>query len=439
MVRAFQFLCCMNLLLIVSPSWGWLPTLGELEELLKKSNSEAQGLIQQILAEPDSRLIPWLQERIHPLGTPLHICVVRGNLELFQRLSERCNNLESIPNNIFGTTLLHCAADSNHLHVVKYLLEQGALLVKNRAGCTPLYYAAIRGFGEVVEHLMDNAFAGPLASDYCSIVINPLVRKFPDIVEYLLNHSAAAAAVFDEQKTPLHRVVELDSRDIVQGMLNHGVLVTTVNRSGQTALHRAVSRGCLPVVECLLAHGALVTARDSYNQTPLHFAVGLPMVKCLLAHGALVSARDLGNWTPLHYAIWNNRLQVVPCLFAHMSLTSMNYGAIHLFFLTRNNRQTLIRCLLTNEASEAMTGEGSNGETPFAVSMRLALVTKASSILPPPDISLTPPSLLRIASYTIWRAVGDVNRLRALFKNFLPSWLLRIVMAELMFQSDQSE
>ena len=511
MIKAFIFSCCVSLLLllIIPPSWSWLPTADELEDLLKNPDKQArEEAVLQILAEPDSVLILWLQLSMGAHNyTPLHCCAKWGDLELLQKFLQRKKSLVAIATKSDGLTLLHCAALNNHVHVVQYLLDQGISSVGGIRRPSPLNLAVTRNHLGVVECLLDNGASVSPVGDCVTPLIGAIWEGYSLIVACLLKHGASVTAVNNQGTIPLHLAARMGHLEIVVYLLEYGALVTAVDDNSWTALHHAASRGNLPIVEslivhgalvsavdnrgstplhcaalnsnlsvvrwlivhgalvsavdndgqtalhyaasndglevvqCLLNHGALVTEVDNSGQTALHFAASngdLPVVLCLIVRGALVTARDSRDMTPLHNAVWFNRLQLIPCLFAHWSIAAMDHGFAVLRFPVVNNRQTQLQCRLTHEASEEMTAVDSNGEISSVITMRWRLKTTANPLLVSPDLPLTPPRLGRIASFTIWRAVGSLKQLKALFDGSLPPGLLMIILVELGFKSFQN-
>ncbi|KAH9165576.1 hypothetical protein EDB89DRAFT_1891948 [Lactarius sanguifluus] len=148
-----------------------------------------------------------------------------------------------------------------------------------KLGARPLYYAALCGFHELVEHLT---------------LKNP---QYP-------------SARGGRCGTALHSASLAGHLQIVRSLLRHGVGVDARDHVNDTALKWASVRGHRDVVECLLDHGADVNLQDSFQNTPLTWAAyywHVDVVRVLLKHGADVHSRDKQGRTPLHDVIWGAR------------------------------------------------------------------------------------------------------------------------------------
>ncbi|KAI9436591.1 hypothetical protein H4582DRAFT_1854129, partial [Lactarius indigo] len=142
-------------------------------------------------------------------------------------------------------------------------------------GARSLYYAALCGFHELVEHL---------------------TLKYPQY----------ASARGGRRGTALHSASSAGHLQIVRSLLQHGVPVDIRNHVNDTALHWASIEGHRDVVECLLDHGADVDLQDDDHNSSLTFAAHdgkIDVVRVLLEHNADVHCRDNDGRTPLHDAI----------------------------------------------------------------------------------------------------------------------------------------
>jgi hypothetical protein len=163
----------------------------------------------------------------------------------------------------------------------------------SKSPAAPLYYAALCGFHDLVEHLITkhpqdvNADGGHY--------VRPLV-------------AALAGEHFQTADLLRHNGADLDAR----------------GRFGRIPLHGAAYSGNLEVVRILIEYDpANINARDQYGETPLHWASrghkfkDGSVIRLLLEHGADVNAQSRTGWTPLHLAPGWGKLEVVRLLLEH--------------------------------------------------------------------------------------------------------------------------
>ena len=167
--------------------------------------------------------------------------------------------------------------------------------VSGKSPATPLYYAALCGFHDLVEHL---------------------ITEHPQDVNvhggYYVRPLVAALAGEHFQTADLLR--------------NNGAHLDVRGRFGTSPLHVAVFSGNLKVVRILIEYNpASINARDQYGWTPLlrasqghHFKDG-SVLRLLLEHGADINAQSQFGFTPLYVASMNEALEAVRLL--------LEYGA----------------------------------------------------------------------------------------------------------------
>ena len=159
---------------------------------------------------------------------------------------------------------------------------------------TPLYYASLCGFTDLVEHL---------------------IAKYP--------HQAKTNGGY--HRTPA--VAALAGRHIKLARLLHhnGSSVDISGLGGQTPLYSAAHHGDLEMVEVLLGYKAEVNSRNQSGNTPLITASHqahpqtLHVVRSLLENGANPNVQGDCDRTPLHFASSYGRIEVVRLL--------LKYGA----------------------------------------------------------------------------------------------------------------
>jgi Ankyrin repeats (3 copies) len=163
----------------------------------------------------------------------------------------------------------------------------------DKSPAAPLYYAALCGFHDLVEHL---------------------ITKHPQDVNadggYYLRPLVAALAGEHFQTADLLR--------------QNGADPDVRDQCGRNPLHAAAFSGNFEVVRILIEYDpADINARDVYGSTPLHWALGGHNVKdgsvlrLMLEHGAGINLQNQFRRTPLHYASVDGVLEFVRLLLEH--------------------------------------------------------------------------------------------------------------------------
>jgi ankyrin repeat protein len=194
----------------------------------------------------------------------------------------------------------------------------------HKSAATPLYYAALCGFQDLVQHLIIkcpqdmNASGGyyvtplvaALAGEHFQTAdllrrngAHPHLRGYDmktplhsavyfgnlKVVQKLIEYDADISAEDDNGWTPLHNASEcanLKDLSVFRLLLEHGADVNTRAKDGRTPLHRASTYGTLEVIRVLLEHGADAKAEDNYGMTALQVAGKDDIRNLLLEHGA---------------------------------------------------------------------------------------------------------------------------------------------------------
>ena len=177
-------------------------------------------------------------------------------------------------------------------------------------GARPLYYAALCGFHELVEHLTlkypqyTSARGGRLGTALHSASFAGHLQ----IVRSLLRHGVGVDVRGIADCTPLRCASESGHHDVVQFLLDHGADVNSPDDFDATPLNWAAYGGHVDVVRELLAHNADPNSKEDSGRTPLHDATSgsdpkgnfLQIMRLLLEHGADANAQDANHRTPLH-------------------------------------------------------------------------------------------------------------------------------------------
>ncbi|KAF8489915.1 hypothetical protein F5888DRAFT_1951512 [Russula emetica] len=193
--------------------------------------------------------------------------------------------------------------------------ERGAFLLYT----SPLYYAALCGFQDLVQNLIVKypQHVNARGGWYSRPLVAALAGKHFQTAK-LLRHSGADPNVqCYGENTPLHSASFYGDVEMVQELLDLDADVNARNEEGQAPLHYSpltpLAYRNVPtfpillgnVAQLLLDRGADINARANDSTTPLHTAVifeCIEVVRVLLEHGANVGAEDESGKTPFTLA-----------------------------------------------------------------------------------------------------------------------------------------
>jgi Ankyrin repeats (3 copies)/Ankyrin repeats (many copies)/Ankyrin repeat len=178
----------------------------------------------------------------------------------------------------------------------------------NKYPATPLYYAALCGFHDIVEHLIAkypqdvNANGGY----YKRPLIAALAGKHFQTADLLYHNGADPHVQGILKTTPLHSAADFENFEVVQKLIEYDADIEARDNDGWTPLYWASEGRHFKdgsVLRLLLERGADVNARADDGSTSLHEASkhgALGVVRLLLEHGADVEAVDVDGETALH-------------------------------------------------------------------------------------------------------------------------------------------
>ena len=211
----------------------------------------------------------------------------------------------------------------------------------------PLYYAALGGFCELVEHLA-------------------------------LKYLQYASVRVGRHGTALHAASFEGHHQVVRYLLRHGVDTNIRNSENQSSLLLASWKGHLDVVRCLLDHGADLDLQETHKGTPLMFAAyfgHVDVMRLLLEHNADVNSQDAQGQTALHDAIRSDhfkadRLQIVRLLLKHGANSNAHSNIRRTPLHLASKRADLLDVVsLLLEHGADLDAEDIDGKTPLQLSL----------------------------------------------------------------------
>ena len=192
-------------------------------------------------------------------------------------------------------------------------------VIANRG--TPLYYAALCGFQDLVEYLIVKYPQHVDASGGCyeTPLVAALAGKHFQTAELLRLGGADPNVQCYDGNTPLHSAVCYGNVEMVQALLNLEADVNIRNKNSSSplnyipdiqgyseVLNKLKSRQSLAnVARLLLDRGADINSRNDEGSTPSHSATimgRIEVIRLLLERGADVGVEDMQGRTPFSLA-----------------------------------------------------------------------------------------------------------------------------------------
>ena len=195
-----------------------------------------------------------------------------------------------------------------------------------KSGAAPLYYAALCGFHDLAEHLIDKCSqqVNAIGGCYVSPLAAALRMGHFELAHILYQRGADLDVRGCYERTPLLGASITGDLGIIRWLLRRGAdpnavgVVDMIN--GWTPLHEAALTGNLDVAQTLLQDNADTNIKNRHGEIPLHSALreaGSNVARLVLPQGVDLNARREDGFTPLHVASMYGRLEVARLLIEH--------------------------------------------------------------------------------------------------------------------------
>lgn len=230
-------------------------------ETLKKlcCNGQSEEVLAALaVVEPGK----WL-EKCSDGNTPLHVAVVKGHLEIFELIIDRCRLVSlqvSSATGFAGRTLLHQACKGGCIKLVKILIDnfKSNLKAEDAHHYTPMHLAALNGHKELVALLVSDykCSTGPVGTRALALLHLACLGGHIDLVGTLIKDFGAEIDAKDSySNTPVTFAVQRGHSQVVDSLINYFKCNPYIRGyKNRTLLHQACLCGHLQLVRTFVTH-----------------------------------------------------------------------------------------------------------------------------------------------------------------------------------------
>ncbi|MCE5319046.1 MAG: ankyrin repeat domain-containing protein [Parachlamydia sp.] len=241
-----------------------------------------------------------------------------------------------------GKTLLHLAALSRNVELIRWIARPELLTALDEAGFTAAHYAAQAGKWDVFSALVQAGFAinfqNTPKKETCLMLT--LRGNHYNMADHMIAAGAILDAVDSRHLHPIHRAASDGDPDLIRTLVEKyrcDVNLPSKN-ARKTPLHFAAAGGHLTAMIALFSLNANRNSTTLDKETPLFFAVQNgkeEAVRLLIGNGAEVSVIKSSGDTLLHYAAWFCQPKLVAYLLSlkpdliHRRTTEQGHTPLH--------------------------------------------------------------------------------------------------------------
>lgn len=313
--------------------------------------------------------------------TPLHIAASRGNLSIIKYYLSQNIEMNSVKEK-YGNSVLHMACIGGHINHLYRQIQHDYLIAES-------FDHHVNGLEypnnfNVVEYLLslktininirNNASFTPLSF--------AAMLNYTDILELLLNHNVDVNSLDNYNNNALHLAAHKGNLHIVKLLLSSNIDANVQNNDGSTALHWAVRNNHLNVVQLLVEkkvnvnlydgkgwckwyYGNYINIQNIENRRSCYPLTHYPILYEISACSILDRSVMKGN-TSLHVAVNNGNLDIATYLVkkgkANLDIQNKDYNT-PLNIAINERRLDMVKLLLENNAS--VNTLDSNLQTPL--------------------------------------------------------------------------
>jgi ankyrin repeat protein len=265
----------------------------------------------------------------------LQLACDSGDLQLARLLVDHAVKINATDGN--GRSALHCASRRLHIDIMRYLLQNGALVDGGRKGRTPLQELVdliglgteqgVKRLSAAIHILLQSGADLKRVSCYIAIESHYKNDEAPDhLVDSLLRLLIERGCNVEDispfkgdcgKTTALHLAAQLGNERLTTLLLAAGVERATLDGDGRDSYFVAIGNGNVEVARLLKDERQATTFRDRYGQNPVFmtaFRDNKPVIELLQEQGYDMDAKDKNGHTPLWHATQNDDLAKARCL-----------------------------------------------------------------------------------------------------------------------------
>ena len=224
-----------------------------------------------------------------------------------------------------GRALLHLAAVSGHLEMVRWLIERKAEVdARTLQMSTPLMHASLAGKIDTVRLLIAKGADLNARDSYQRTAFILVARQTGDaeMGKFLLDSGADINAADRWNDTALTLAAWRGFAGLIDLLLERGARLPVDPAQKQLVLTQAIANGLDKLFDRILAAGADLSVADGLGGNLLHAAAdggSEQIMKALIEKKLDLNGKDRNGWTPLHRAAERGRLPAAALLLEHRS------------------------------------------------------------------------------------------------------------------------